>query len=790
MKRVLLFFIFLDICGISVFSQFVTLEERQFKDTNGVALYPLVCNYMIDMPYEDTIDYNFLITPNHSYGKFIIDDFLTLDSATIRIHNDFNEIKNMGFNAIRLMSMLTKDNDTIESIYSYTGGFFRWDCKFRSEWDTLKVEHQYLFPRPYNTCGILATLLHQYRQIIRIAAKAGLYVILVPAGGDDLFKNSTEASDYADLLMEFCDTLKNETNLLAYDLVNEPEFATWSHTKGEICDWTSELYDAVHSVDPNHLITIGGSVANLSAVFEWDPSVMKIDFWSPHTYISYNSRLPVSLNTGLESVTNAIIWVQNNCPIPWIIGETGFVAEDVYDLSVVWGTENEQSIYASKTLDTVRNAGGSGYSWWMFQHVGWHGTLDPPPHNDKPNHQFGTDDYYRDVTGYYQDNFGLLGVGNPNYCSPTTYECDYSDLEKPVVEVFQNYLNPDPPDPGPPPVPNNYGLTGNNPNHPNKITGRIVDQNNVPIKDAVIKGWNFVKSLSFDKPETPEIDDFEYKDLWNSQYTFSDENGYFTIIPYDYISGIEHYLPINGLEYFENLIISCVGGEKFVIGKEEPNNPAIRFYETYDLSEINGLTIVIFRNSYGFEYDKVVSNKTIDINSAPVIFSAWNKLTVNDVTILGNGAQGGIADFTARTEVQVNKEFDAQRGSEVHIFNSEVFRNCDSVSSFKKGVYKGIPSNNQLDGSEEREIELSFFKERKGLSVYPNPTSGPLTVEIQNAASPDNYLVISDMYGKKIMQFTCEKTSQFDLTGFPCGIYIINGYSEVEQFGSCKIILY
>ncbi len=423
----------------------------------------------------------------------------------------------------------------------------------------------------------------------------------------------------------------------------------------------------------------------------------------------------------------------------------------------------------------------------MFQHVGWHGTLYPPPIN-KPNHQFGTDDYYRDVTGYYQDNFGLLGVGDPISCNPATHECDYSHLEKPVVEVFQNYLNPDPPDPGPPPVPNNYGVTGNNPDHRNKITGRIVDQNNVPIKDAVIKGRNYVKKLAFDIPETPRIDDFYYKDLFNVQYTFSDGNGNFTLIPYDYVNPID--FSKNGYEYFTRLTISCVGCEYYVIGSWGTNNPSIRYDPVDDLNKFNFDPIHLYRNIYSFEYSKIVSNKTISINSAPVIFTAWDQLTLNNVSVNGNGTQGGIADFTTRTEVQVNTEFKAQQGSEVHIYNSEVFQNCDSISSFKNSGYKGIPSSNQTDGSEEREIELSFFKERKGLSVYPNPTSGLLTVEIQNLASLYNYLVISDMYGNKIMQFTCEKSSQFDLTGFPCGVYIISGYSEVEQFGSCKIILY
>jgi hypothetical protein len=506
-------------------------------------------------------------------------------------------------------------------------------------------------------------------------------------------------------------------------------------------------------------------------VMEWDPSVLKIDFWSPHFYPPYSPWRSVSFNSALQNVTNDIIWISNNCPLPWIIGETGFVAEDAADTVIlVWGTEAEQANYAAQTLDTIRNAGGSGYSWWMFQHVFWEPELPLSIHNHYPP---GTDDYYLDVGHYYQNNFGLLGPGEPN---------SYPTIEKPVVSIFQNYLDPttqQPPTQGPPLVPNNYGTTGGNPPSQNSITAVIVDQDTVPIKDAVIQGWNKVKILQLDDPTTEDTADFYYPILFNCQFTFTDLTGRFTFTPYDYISPIENDL-------ITKLKISCISGEEYVVCLTDfPNNSLIR-RDTMNPYQL-GDTIFLKRNLSG--YIDTVSNKIINFCPPAENFSALNKLVIEDVTVVGDGTHGGMSDMTARNMIQVNPEFYAQKASKVHLFLSNVFRDCNSLSPFKSSWLNGFTPDIQQNEYNEREIDLAFMKEGNNISAYPNPTSGLFTLEIHTENSSLFKVKIMNMFGSQIKQMSIINSSLIDLSSYPKGVYGITVYSENILLGSCKIVL-
>ena len=793
MKRLLLFFLFSGIFGISLFGQYVSIEGRQFKDENGDDFYPLVCNYCLDLPY--TLDangnYHFVIAPHHHYGESWRDEYTPMDSAITRIYSDFREIKNMGFNTIRLMRILQKNLDTTKNApqKGYLNGFYTFDNQYiHSGWPTL-IWHQYHFDRPYSTNSELSTLLDQYQQVLQKAKDAGLYVIIVPAAGYDLFLNQTEVDDFDSLLLVFCKRLKNSSNLLAYDLYNEPFFVDiFDHKKEEVCSWTNQLYSSIHTVDSNHLITIGGGFPY--DIMEWDPSILKIDFWSPHFYPPSNYRMPVPFNIQIEKVNNNLVWLMNSCPIPWIIGETGYVADDDDSIQHVWGTEIQQAAYADTTLKMVRNAGGSGYSWWMFQEVFWYGTPGVPPLSLVHNHQYGTDDYYMDVTRYDQNNFGLLDSGDPVNCNGSGANCDYSALEKPAVDIFQsyltsaNYLNP-----GLPPVPINYGATGNNPNHPNKITGRIVDQNTIPIKDAYIQGNNTLKRLKLDNSETTLItDDFiiPYPLVYNSQGTYTDCAGQFTLIPYDYLPPIDDSLEVNQSEVLKSLKISCNGCEGYYVNWPS-NNPLIPLHHR---TLVGNLGDIVVQRRSPLEFENVINNRTIYFAPPPVNYSAWNKLTLNNITILGNGVQGGISDITARTEIQVNHEFDAQRGSEVHIFLSETALPCSSLSPFKDGIQEVSPSTMNQTDFNKMEIELSFLQERAGLSVFPNPTSGGVRLEIQNTNSSFFKVLITNMYGSTMNQFTCQKQCKFDMSNFAKGIYTLTVYADNEVIGTEKVILY
>lgn len=145
---------------------------------------------------------------------------------------------------------------------------------------------------------------------------------------------------------------------------------------------TSAWYDAIKSSDPNHLITIGGSPA--LDYLEWDPGVMKIDFYSPHIYPKEYQYEGYVQDYAFSRVLNNMLLLDKICPMPWMIGETGHSAIDDF-YKTVHGTEwlpftymppdvdgnlNDQKTYADKTLAGVRNCNASGYTWWNYRKIG------------------------------------------------------------------------------------------------------------------------------------------------------------------------------------------------------------------------------------------------------------------------------------------------------------------------------------------------------------------------------------------------------------------------------------
>jgi hypothetical protein len=95
-------------------AQFVTLSGKQFKDENGNNFYPKVLNYYVDLAYDS----NYNLPPNdfsHTYlAQFIQTgsdgcyNYPNITDGDTRILQDFYEIKNLGFNVIRLVFQVGK----------------------------------------------------------------------------------------------------------------------------------------------------------------------------------------------------------------------------------------------------------------------------------------------------------------------------------------------------------------------------------------------------------------------------------------------------------------------------------------------------------------------------------------------------------------------------------------------------------------------------------------------------------------------------------------------------------
>ena len=74
-----------------------------------------------------------------------------------------------------------------------------------------------------------------------------------------------------------------------------------------------------------------------------------------------------------------------------------------------------------------------------------------------------------------------------------------------------------------------------------------------------------------------------------------------------------------------------------------------------------------------------------------------------------------------------------------------------------------------------------------GYRIYPNPTNGIVTVELQSLDI--TRIEITDVIGKQIMNIeNVSDVNRFDLSPFKAGVYFINLYSEKGKL-SDKLIL-
>ena len=99
---------------------------------------------------------------------------------------------------------------------------------------------------------------------------------------------------------------------------------------------------------PRQLFTIGFSEP--IEVFEWDPSMLPVDFICFHTY--HPLRIP-----------NEIYWYSKYSGKPWMIGETSLPADNK---KVSYA---DQQVLFTDVMQRILNCGGIGLGWWEFQEI-------------------------------------------------------------------------------------------------------------------------------------------------------------------------------------------------------------------------------------------------------------------------------------------------------------------------------------------------------------------------------------------------------------------------------------
>ncbi len=713
---------------------YFTIKGKQFYDPQGRAFYPLIINYSCDVTYDHSnanpTANDLFISPLWGYGinKDGYDCNDLQSCVHTQIHNDFIKIKSMGFNTIRLNGVgFCKNIDAIGGVINPVNSY-----------DNLFTFPQFRIMPPYNTgnAQIVFDLLSEVLQEAEACSLAVLlnenyqgYIILPTPNWQ------ANVDDYAEYLKEKAKYFKNFHNLLAYEILHEPNFYVSpirTPSKFEVCNHFAKWYDSVKDNDPNHLITYGGLIGD---VFAWDPAVSKADFYAPHLYSTWGEgEVPATGTYDLTITQNRLqgylYYLNKTATKPWVIGETGFSAIDDdagYTATgqdvppFVDGTVAEQGAYAENSLNWFRDCDASGYGWWNFQENNWYSS--------------------------YQDGFGLLRhgdisqVGNSKDVS-TKFATYLTNNQAPAPVLSScvkpaNYYDP-------------YNIEANHPSFPNTITGYVRNiQSNEFIPNAFILG-----GASYNYPD-PLILGFKLIGF-SQQNTYSSDEvnsvGWFSVNPF--------HVSIDAPIIYK-LLISCIGGDVLGEGSEYGQTPY-----PYVQSGIDHLIAV---NT--MHYDETIKQLSIPLGSSG-IFKGWNSLTIEshptDIIVEGT------ADFTARTEVNIRSEFTASLNSEVHIFTSEVFNDCQEYTNYHtpriKRNYVNVPQKNNL-------IELNFkIASNLIVAVFPNPSEHKITIRV-NAGyhSPVNYsYLISDLSGKIIIQKTSDNVeSCIDVSSFSKGIYLL-----------------
>lgn len=534
-------------------SDFVRIEGNNFKLGND-PFFPVVANYGITVykiVHNVTHTTTFHATPQfHQFGRAIKVDtsepisqgnYLSIDEKWRAMVEDFKLLIDHGFNAIRLTYCVQEEklyespcNSFFDPIrYGNCLGFY---CSSELNPGGFWCDFEPI------TSGSYSGIFSIYDQVIDAVNAASSdkgkpLKIIILAGGRNIDQPHRK-DDFVEYLEALAFYFKDQPEIMGYDFINEP--GTYRNT-GVVEDslgvvlsyvnyskrYVCELVDSWHSAikkNSNHLTTIG--LSGYSDVLEWDPGIMNLDFLSFHVYgsekFTNGTSITNSSNPNLQKVIShfksQVSWISKNINKPWIIGETGLSCPINNEFLPCEGSDEDQRVYAEKTLAFTRDAGGKGYSWWHCRDT--HDNLHPSS-SDNPGNK-----------AYY----GLWTTGLPTGMIP---ECpndeglyDITDghckiaRKKPAANEFFDF--------NPFSVSPSNGVineeTYYNPfGYENFINGEVNDTDSNPIPNAIVIGrWC--------------VDDTDY-----TYYTFTKNDGTFQLY-HDQASGLQS-VTVSGINY-------------------------------------------------------------------------------------------------------------------------------------------------------------------------------------------------------------------------------------------------
>ncbi len=304
----------------------VSLENGAFVE-NGRPFFPLAINTIVHLEFNDT----------HCWAAPMVDPhradhlhFSTRDSALLLLKAEFELMRNMGFNTVRIVGLAS------DLVVPEGSADLCLKVKLHSGQDTLFALNG----------SRSEEYLDAVEEVVALAEQSGLKLIM-------LVKLVPGQPAYEDQLAKLADRLRDHQGILAYDFFNEPlYFDIHDRPKQEVHEVVKRWQKLLKAHAPHQLTTIG--LVGVPEVFAWDPNVLDVDFISFHPY-EYEPN----------QVINEIRWYGQQVDKPWIIGETSLPADND---SVPYA---DQLAFARKTLAQTRACGGVGYSWWQFKDVKW-----------------------------------------------------------------------------------------------------------------------------------------------------------------------------------------------------------------------------------------------------------------------------------------------------------------------------------------------------------------------------------------------------------------------------------
>ena len=381
---------------------FVRLEDGVFKLDNDT-FFPLMLNYIVEFRNPDGL---FTVSPAKAYDHIDRYESNTKEEIAHQLRGHFQLIKEMGFNALRVCFDRVGQDES--------GHYF-----YQADEQKYYLDHDY----PAIITGL--------EEMLKVAEDADLRVLLLIKAPMD-----RELKRFATHLLN---ALQNNKTIFAYDFANEPLYFDDNpkRTKREAYHIVNGWHRLMQKNAPHQLFTIG--FAEPLEVFEWDPSLLPVDFLAFHTY--HPLRVP-----------NEIYWYSTYVGKPWMLGETALPADNdsiSYD---------DQRQFMREVYRYVRDCGGIGMGWWEYQEVP--ASSFEAQYTALLNHE--------GVTYTHEGGYEIIGTVKPAANEIAEF-ASYQPQKKWQAANYYNMMGYQ-----------NY-----------LIRGKVVDKfTGKPIEGAVVRGWN------------------------------------------------------------------------------------------------------------------------------------------------------------------------------------------------------------------------------------------------------------------------------------------------------------